>query len=143
LMSVKTLIVMRRLDRNDKDPFGKMQKMFEELQDMVPQQQSIPIDIRQEDDQIIVSADMPGVEKEDINIRADKETVEISAEASQEIREENEKYLRRERSSRTFRRTVRWPKEIDPETVSAEYNDGVLEITAELDEETGRRVEIE
>jgi HSP20 family protein len=142
-MSVKTLIVMRRLDRNDKDPFGKMQKMFEELQDMVPQQQSIPIDIRQEDDQIIVSADMPGVEKEDINIRADKETVEISAEASQEIREENEKYLRRERSSRTFRRTVRWPKEIDPETVSAEYNDGVLEITAELDEETGRRVEIE
>lgn len=142
-MSVKIFPVMRRLDRNDKDPFGKMQKMFEELQDMVPQQQSIPIDIRQENDQIIVSADMPGVEKDEINIRADKETVEISAEASQEIREENEKYLRRERSSRTFRRTVRWPKEIDPETVSAEYNDGVLEITADLDEETGRRVEIE
>ncbi len=147
-MSVKTFVVMRRLDRTDKDPLSTMQKMLDEIQnkglDLASDlTQNIPVDIREEEGQIIVSADMPGVEKEDINIQADEESVEISAEDSQEIKEENEKYLRRERRSRSFRRTVRWPKEINPETVSAEYSDGVLEISAELDEDTGRKVEIE
>ena len=139
---------MRRLDRQDGDIFNQMQKMMEEIQNKGVNfasdlTQSIPVDIREEDGELIVSADMPGVQKEEINVRADKDQVEIAAESNQEVTEENEKYLRRERRSRQFRRTVPWPKPVDPETVTAEYEDGVLEISAETDEEEGRDVEIE
>ncbi|MFB6100639.1 MAG: Hsp20/alpha crystallin family protein [Candidatus Nanohalobium sp.] len=141
---------MRRLDRNDGsgDMFEQMQKMMEELQNKgmgfaSDLTQSTPIDIREEDGQLIVSADMPGVEKEEINVKADEDSVEISAESSAEVKEENEKYLRKERRSRKFRRTVPWPKNIDPDTVTAEYEDGVLEVSAEVDEEGGKEVEVE
>lgn len=147
-MYTKNFLVMRRLDRNDGDVFDQMQKMMEELQnkgmgfanDLT---QSTPIDIREEDGQLIISADMPGVEKEEINVKADENQVEISAESSAEVKEENEKYLRRERRSRKFRRTVPWPKNVDPETVSAEYEDGVLEVSAEIEEDSGMSVEVE
>ena len=139
---------MRRLDRKDGDVFDQMQKMFEELQDKglglaEDFSQSTPIDIREEDGQLIISADMPGVEKEEINVKADDNQVEISAESSAEVKEENEKYLRKERKSRRFRRTVPWPKNIAPETVTAEYEDGVLEISADISDEGGNEVKVE
>jgi HSP20 family protein len=140
---------MRRLDRKDGgDVFDQMQNMMEELQNKgmgfaSDLTQSTPIDIREEDGELILSADMPGVEKEEINVKADEDSVEISAESKAEVTEENEKYLRRERRSRKFMRTVPWPKNIDPETVEAEYEDGVLEISAEIEEDEGINVEVE
>ena len=139
---------MKQLDRQDGDVFDQMQKMMEELQNKGmgfanELTQSTPIDIREEDGQIIVSADMPGVEKEEINVKADEDKVEISAESSAEVKEENEKYFRKERRSRKFRRTVPWPRSIDPDTVTAEYEDGVLEVSAEAEEDSGMNVEVE
>ncbi|QGA79998.1 Hsp20/alpha crystallin family protein [Candidatus Nanohalobium constans] len=140
---------MRRLDRqNSDDLFEQMQNMIEEFQNKGMNLATeftghMPIDVREEDGNLIISADLPGVQKEDINIKADGQKVEISAEASQEIKEENEKYLRKERSSRSFRRTVQWPREVDEETINAEYEDGVLEISAELSEDEGTEIEIE
>lgn len=138
---------MRRLRRHDeKDVFDHMQRMFDEMQEMgkniVPGGQ-MPIDIREEDGFIVISADLPGVEKEDISLKADDESVEITAEGSAEVKEENEKYIRRERSERRFRRKVQWPVQIDPETVEASYNEGVLEVRAEKDETEGRDIEID
>jgi HSP20 family protein len=139
---------MKRLDRQDGDMFDQMQKMMEELQNKgmgfaSDLTQSTPIDIREEDGELVISADMPGVEKEEINVKADENSVEISAESSAEVKEENEKYFRKERRSRKFRRTVPWPKNIDPDTVTAEYEDGVLEVSAEVEEDGGKEVEVE
>jgi HSP20 family protein len=103
----------------------------------------MPIDVREEDGNLIISADLPGVQKEDIDIKADGQNVQISAESSAEVKEENEKYLRKERTKRRFRRTVQWPKKVGEDTISAEYSDGVLEITAELEEDEGTEIEIE
>jgi HSP20 family protein len=105
---------------------------------------AVPVDVTEEDGRITVRADLPGVEKEEINVKADEEKIEIMAESAQEVKEENEKYYRKERSSRTFQRTVAWPKPVDPETIEAEYEDGVLTVTAEVsEEEEGRDIEIE
>ncbi len=147
-MYTKKFDVMRRLDRKDGDVFDQMQKMMEEIQNKgmgfaSDLTQSTPIDIREEEGQLIISADIPGVEKEEINVKADESSVEISAESNAEVKEENEKYLRRERRSRKFRRTVPWPKNVDPETVSAEYEDGVLEVSADIEEDSGMSVEVE
>lgn len=142
---------MRRLNREDstEDVFDQMQNFIDQFQNFGKDMASsftgaVPVDITKEDGHITVRADMPGVEKEDINVKADEEKVEIMAESSQEVKEENEKYYRRERSSRTFQRTVRWPKPVDSETIEAEYEDGVLTVTAVLSEEDeGRDIEIE
>jgi HSP20 family protein len=140
---------MRRLNRKDGDDvFDQMQKMFEQFQNKGFNlandfSQTTPIDIREEDGQLVVSADIPGVEKEEINVKADETQVEISAESNAEVKEENEKYFRKERRSRKFRRTVPWPKNIDPDTVTAEYKDGVLEVSAEISEDGGKEVEVE
>lgn len=142
---------MRRLNREDSadDVFDQMQNFIDQFQNFGKDMAStftgaVPVDITEEDGQITVRADLPGVEKEEINVKADEEKIEIMAESSQEVKEENEKYYRKERSSRTFQRTVAWPKSIDPETIEAEYQDGVLTVTADLsEEEEGRDIEIE
>lgn len=103
----------------------------------------MPVDIREEDGNIVISADLPGVNKEDISLKADDEGLEIMAEGSTEVKEENEKYIRRERSARKFRRKVQWPTQVDPETVEASYNDGVLEVRAEKEDSEGHDIEID
>lgn len=138
---------MRRLRRRDeKDVFDHFQRMFDEMQEMgksiVPGGQ-MPVDIREEDGDIVISADLPGINKEDISLKADDEGLEITAEGSAEVKEENEKYIRRERSERRFRRKVQWPVQVDPETVEASYKDGVLEVRAEKDEKEGQDIEID
>lgn len=141
---------MRRLKRNDgvEDLFDQMQKMFEEVQDTGRGLASdftggVPVDIREEDGEYIITADLPGVEKDEINITGDENRVELSAESEHELKEENEKYIRRERKSRSFRRTVKWPQPVDPETITAEYKEGVLTITAEKSEDSGKDIEVE
>jgi len=138
--------IMRRLRRQDEgDVMNHFQKMFEEMQEMgkniVPGGQ-MPVDIREENGEIVITADMPGVQKEDISLKADDDQIEITAEGSQEIKEENEKYIRKERSKRMFRRSIPWPSAINPDTVEASYKDGVLEIRAEKEDSEGRDIEI-
>lgn len=139
---------MRRLDRRDniEDAFDQMQNMLKNFQDFGEELAfgtNVPVDIKEEDEKVVVSADLPGVEKENINLKADEEGLEIVAESSHEYKEENEKYIRQERSSRSFRRRVLWPSEVDPESITAEYEDGVLTVEADKEESEDWDIEIE
>lgn len=142
----------RKLNRRDHidDIFDHMQKMFNNIQDLGSDAASnlvtnMAVDVHEEDGQVVITADMPGVQKEDIDIKAGSDGVEIFAESSKEVKEENEKYFRRERSSRSYRRRVSWPTPIDQETVKAHYKDGVLRVEAEKqkDNEDAWNVEVE
>ena len=141
---------MRRLKRQDDvdDLFKQMENLFSQFHekgmDFASElRPNFPVDIAEEEGQYIVTADLPGVEKEEINIKADNEGVEISAESSHEIEEENEKYYRKERSQRQFNRRVSFPSQVEAESIEASYEDGVLTITADKDEEEGHDIEIE
>jgi len=141
---------MRRLKRQDdiEDVFKQMEDVFSQFQEKGMNfaselKPNFPVDIAEEDGEYIVTADMPGVEKEEINIKADNEGIEISAESSHEIEEENEKYYKKERSQRRFNRRIKFPSGVDAETIEASYEDGVLTVTAEKDEEEGHEIEIE
>lgn len=140
---------MRKLRRADNvdDLFNQMEKVFDQFQEKSRNfahdfTTGFPVDIAEEDGEFVLTADMPGVEKEEINVKADAEGVEISAEASHEVEEENEKYYRKERSRKSFNRRVNFPHPVDPDTVQASYEDGVLEVRAETDEEEGKSVDI-
>jgi len=139
---------MRRLNRNNQtDVFDQMQKMFEEMQQMgknIVPSNSMPIDIKEEDTQIVITADLPGIQKEDISLKADEEGLVITGEGREEIKEENEKYIRRERSARKFQRKIQWPAPVKTESVNANYKEGVLEIKAEKQEDSnGHNIEIQ
>ena len=134
---------MRRLDRRDgfDDMFEQMRKMFDQVQDFAGG--GMPVDIKEEDGNVVVTADLPGVQKEDIDLKADSEKLEIVAQSSQEVKEENEKYLRRERSAKRYQRAISWPSPVDAESINARYQDGVLRVEAEKEEEEGKDIDIQ
>lgn len=85
-------------------------------------------DIVDKDGELVLTADIPGVEKEDIKINISDGSIEISAETKKEEKEEKEGYIRRERSYGRYYRSYSLPAAVDPEKVKAKYNNGVLEV---------------
>ena len=141
---------MRRLKRADnvEDVFNQMEnllnKFHEQGMDFASElSPNFTGDIDEEEGRYVVTADMQGGAQGEINLKADSEGVEISAESSHEIEEENEKYYRKERSQRQFNRRIEFPSQVEAETVEASYEDGVLTVTADKDEEDGHTIEIE
>ncbi len=86
------------------------------------------IDLIERDNEIIVKADLPGVDKNNIKIKVDAESISISGEIKKEKKEENETYYREERVFGKFSRVVPLPAEVDPEKAEAKFENGVLEI---------------
>lgn len=86
------------------------------------------IDICEKEGMIVVAADMPGVEKEDISISITGTVLEISAEKKEETKETKEGYIRRERSYRKFYRSIPLPTEVSADKVDATFKNGVLRI---------------
>lgn len=86
------------------------------------------LDIQDTEDKILVTADIPGVEKEDITINVRGDLLEITAEKKKETEEKGEGYIRRERGYTKFYRRVPLPTEVDPNNVDATLKDGVLRI---------------
>jgi HSP20 family protein len=139
---------MRRLDRRDglDDLFDQMQRFAEEVQERgmnLADRGGIPVDVQEDEETVTITADMPGVEKEDINLKADEDGISITAEHEADVKEENEKYVRRERSRRRYQRTVKWSTDVDPESVTAHYDNGVLEIKADKEDTPSHSIDIE
>jgi len=89
------------------------------------------VDVRDEEDEVIIIADLPGVEKEDMNLRLfDPVTLGISCERKREVEEEDEErgYYMRERAYGSMSRTVNLPSEVTTEGASASFKNGVLEV---------------
>ena len=104
-------------------------------------------DIKKQDGNYILEAELPGFKKEDINIDIDKDCLTISAEHKSEDNEEDKDkgFIRRERYYGSYSRSFNI-KGIDADAISASYNDGVLTLT--MPEKTpeipaARRLEIQ
>ena len=87
------------------------------------------VDVIDHDDKVIVKAELPGVEKKDLDVTMSDNTVTIKGSVSHEKEEKKGDYYRKEMSSGTFSRTVALPAEVDADKANASYKDGVLELT--------------
>jgi len=87
------------------------------------------VDIIERDEEILVRAELPGVDKKDLDVSMSDNTVTIKGRARTEKEEEKGDYFHREVSSGEFSRTVRLPAEIDGEKAEASFKDGLLELT--------------
>jgi HSP20 family protein len=89
----------------------------------------IKIDLSEHDDHYLVKADIPGVKKEDIDVRIDRNLVTISAEVKQEKEEKKEgRVLRSERQYGFASRSFSLASDIDDAKADAKYQNGVLEL---------------
>ncbi|HEY6598888.1 MAG TPA: Hsp20/alpha crystallin family protein, partial [Pseudomonadales bacterium] len=101
------------------------------------------VDVVERDGEILVRAELPGVEKKDLDISLTDRTVTIKASTRTESKEEKGDYFRQEISTGQVSRTVTLPTEVDGEKATAEFKDGLLEITVPKTSKAGRiRVDV-
>jgi len=86
------------------------------------------VDIFEEADHIIMKAELPGVEKDNIAIDVNGRVLTLKGERSSDNEVKEGNYYRRERSYGKFERSFTLPAETDSEKIKAEYKDGVLKL---------------
>jgi|LakMenEpi03Aug12_release.lakeMendotaPanAssembly.Ray.scaffolds.fasta_scaffold725795_1 HSP20 family protein len=89
----------------------------------------IKIDLHENDNSFILSADLPGYSKDNININIENNILTLIAEAKEETSKKTETYYYMERNSGKQTRTVKLPDNINTDNMSAKYMNGVLYIT--------------
>jgi HSP20 family protein len=97
------------------------------------------VDVIDRDDEIVVRAELPGVEKKDVEISTSENSVTIKGSTKHETKEEKGDFYRCEISRGAFSRTVTLPAQVDSEKGKASMRDGVLELTLPKVEKSKRR----
>jgi HSP20 family protein len=98
------------------------------------------VDVREDNDHIYVEADLPGFNKEEVDITLENSTLTISAEHKAESKQEKPgDYLLNERRYTRFMRSFTLPPTVDEGSVQANLKDGVLTVTLNKREETKPR----
>ncbi|HZN02416.1 MAG TPA: Hsp20/alpha crystallin family protein [Candidatus Polarisedimenticolia bacterium] len=87
-----------------------------------------PVDIVEEPERLLFRAEIPGVSKDDIDIKVENGTLILRGEKKQELEVEGETSHRVERFYGAFTRSFALPATIDADKIQARYKDGVLEL---------------
>lgn len=126
------------MDIGGSDIFAQMDRLRRRLDNLASDVQSAlfalddeaswrpPVDIAEEEDALVVTADLPGVNKEEIDLRVDGFTLTISGE--RRAAPTDGRPLRRERPMGRFHRSFRLEVPVEASAVKATYRNGVLEV---------------
>lgn len=140
------------------DPFGSLMdvqtgldRVFDEFFGRpLPRQEGVrapTIDMSETADEVVVKAELPGVDKKGLEVEALPESLSIRAEMSEEKEEKQQTYHRRERVWRRYERVIPLPAEVVTDQVKATMKDGVLEVrmpkTERSKADTPRKITIE
>jgi HSP20 family protein len=125
--------------------------MFPEVEMRFPKQlvREPLIDVIDQEKTIEVMAELPGVDKKDIEVNVNEDSVSLAAEQKQEVKQEQEQkgYYFHERSFQKFYRKIPLPAEVIPEKTNAEFKAGILKLTLQkkkpvVPEKAGFKVEL-
>lgn len=117
------LDLKKEMDRIFENFFGERFPVFKEEVEFVPS-----VDVSETDNEIVIKASVPGVEKKDINITIAENSITIKGEVKKEKEEKEKNYYRQEISYGAFSRTIPLPVEVKTEEAKANLKDGMLEI---------------
>lgn len=98
-------------------------------------------DMMDKGDRYELTVEVPGIEKEKVDLKATRRAIQITGEQTEKTEEKGKNYVYNERSYRSFHRRIPIPEEIVPSKVSAKMVNGVL--TIELPKKTPTKVEEE
>lgn len=102
-----------------------------------------PMDISEDDQNIEIAAELPGMSKDDVEITVDRGVLTLRGQKEHEEKTEDRDYRRVERSYGRFERSVRLPNYADEQSAEATFQDGVLTVTVPKKETAqARRLEV-
>ena len=125
-------------------PFERtFSSLFEDLFQHLPAQEwgqrlatdTVPVNIRETKDGYVLDVVVPGFEKQDFKISMEGELLTLSAERKQETKSNEERFLKREFSFKSFSRSFRMDDQIDRSAITAKYEQGILQLTLPKKEE--------
>lgn len=101
------------------------------------------VDIYENKDQLVLEAELPGMNREDFDLSIENNVITLRGERHFEKKEDTDNYHRVERAYGTFTRSFTLPNTVSAEGASADYSNGVLRVTLPKREDTkARRIEI-
>lgn len=130
-----------------KDPFSEIERAFDTLwnRGVANPGNSLPIDLIEQDDALLVRAGVPGLRPEDVEVSLDGNVLTIKGEAKSEWQKEDAKVYHREHRYGSFTRSIRLPKNLNLDAVEAAVEHGVATVRIPKLEETkpqSRKIEI-
>jgi HSP20 family protein len=98
------------------------------------------VDVRESADGYTVEADLPGYDENGVEVHVEGRTLTIASKKEEKTQKDDGRYVIHERRSAAFRRSFSLPEDADPESISASFKNGVLELSVKKREEAKRRV---
>lgn len=120
------------------NPFALMRQLTNDM-DLPPilgngAEWSPALEVKEKGGKLAVTAELPGLTKEDIKVHIDGDTLVVEGERKQEKEEKREGYFHSERSYGKFYRSILLPEGAKADETAAQFNNGVLEVTIPLAE---------
>src|SRR5580693_4899959 len=112
---------MNRIFRESYSPEGPDQALT--TSDFAP-----PVDVYEDEHNITLKIEVPGIDEKDIDVSIENSTLTVRGQRGFEKDEKEENFQRIERAHGTFTRSFTVPNTVDPEKVSAHYDNGVLKV---------------
>ncbi|HEY5622379.1 MAG TPA: Hsp20/alpha crystallin family protein [Gammaproteobacteria bacterium] len=135
--------LLDRLSRDADSVFGRLPVSAEGDEPYAVNDWLPAIDIREEDDRYLLHADVPGVSAEDINVTLDNGVLTLTGQRETQSESDRDGLRRAERVSGRFFRRFSLPDTADSTAVSADYRNGVLEVSIPKQPATQpRRIEV-
>lgn len=138
-------------ERRDLDHFrSEMDSLFNRFFDLAPFSRLrgagewMPaVDVSETDKEVVVQAEIPGMEANDIDISLNGRILSIKGEKKQVQEEKEKNYHRIERRYGSFSRSFELPADVDANNVEAKYKDGVLRLSlAKTKEQSVKKIEV-
>ena len=109
-----------------------------------PSMWSPHVEVCERNGKLLIQADLPGMKRDDVNVRVEQDQVIIQGERHQQQENQQSGYYRSERSYGSFYRTIPLPEGTNTESATASFRDGVLEIEVDMprQQQRGRMLEI-
>jgi HSP20 family protein len=124
---------------------NRIRRLFEDPFDFAtsPLTFTPPVEVRELDNEFVVTAELPGMTKEEVDIEYENGVLFIRGEKIETSREEKRNLLVWERQYGTFQRSFMLPNTIDQEKIKAEFHDGILKIVLPKAENAkGKKIQI-
>ena len=97
------------------------------------------LDLYEEKDEVVAKAELPGMEKKDIQVNISDHHLTIKGEKKKEEETKEKNFYRSERSYGSFCRSIELPADVEPDKAKASFKDGVLEIHIPKTEEAKKQ----
>jgi HSP20 family protein len=98
------------------------------------------LDLSETEQELKVSAELPGLDEKNVEVSLTKNTLTISGEKKEEKEDKGQNFYRMERSYGSFKRTIPLPCEVEGDKVEATFNKGILTITLPKTEEARKHI---